>query len=264
MSSFFCQGFKISYLDVGQGIPFFFQHGLGNRKENVCPLLAGIHGLRIISFDCLGHGNSSPASGAEYSFACYGDVLFALMAHLGIKRAAFGGISMGAALALHCAARHPSRCAGLFIVRPAWSWGPMAEERRTIYEQISKFLLMENGREAYLSSDFYQTLFQWQPSAAESFLPFFDDAAAKETAEKFTLLPLDNPVRADAPQQVFESIPTMILPMKDDLFHPVTAAEELHIRIPHAFWRELTPKYLSPRQYEAELRFHAAHFLCHT
>ncbi|WP_102227075.1 3-oxoadipate enol-lactonase [Acidimangrovimonas sediminis] len=61
---------------------------------------------RIIRYDTRGHGLSSAAPG-EYSFALLAGDVAALLAHLGVRRASFCGISMGGMTGLQLALSRP-------------------------------------------------------------------------------------------------------------------------------------------------------------
>ena len=113
-------GIQFHYRDEGTGLPFIFQHGLGADVTQPFGLFQPPPGIRLIAFDVRGHGQTQPLGDAEkLCFQAFGEDLFALMNHLRIERAIMGGISMGAALALHFTLRWPERVAGLVLSRPA-------------------------------------------------------------------------------------------------------------------------------------------------
>src|SRR5262245_38038259 len=113
------------YLDQGDGIPLFFQHGLGGDATAVCGLLGTLSGVRLIALEARAHGETRPLGDIEkLGFDAFADDLIALMDHLAIASAVIGGTSMGAGIALNCALRHPKRVAGLILQRPAWLDGP--------------------------------------------------------------------------------------------------------------------------------------------
>ena len=101
-------GLDFNYYDLGTGRPFFFQHGLGGEAKLVCDLFTPSAGIRMISFDARGHGETRPLGDPEkISIASFADDLGELMDHLKIERAIVGGISMGAAMALNFTLRFP-------------------------------------------------------------------------------------------------------------------------------------------------------------
>lgn len=260
MSEFCCQGRRVAYLDSGKGTPFIFQHGLGNCKEQVYPLLEGLPGYRLIAFDCPSHGRSAPAAGAD-SFSLYGDVLFALMDHLGIEKAVFGGISMGSALSLHAALRCRARCLALVMIRPAWLNAPMPEERQRVYRAFYPYLSMPDGLKRYQNSQLYQALSACQPSAADSFCPFFAYPHAAETGGKFITIPADAPNLGTDCLKALAGLPTLVMGCDQDYFHPLPVAAAMARCIPGAAFFELTSKQVSVEKYQRELRQRTADFL---
>jgi pimeloyl-ACP methyl ester carboxylesterase len=76
-------------------------------------------GHRVVLLDLLGHGASDkPVHAAEYRLDVYAEQVVALLDHLGVERVVVGGLSLGANVALHVAARHPGRVQGLILEMP--------------------------------------------------------------------------------------------------------------------------------------------------
>jgi pimeloyl-ACP methyl ester carboxylesterase len=76
-------------------------------------------GHRVVLLDLLGHGHSDkPQHAAEYRMDVYTEQVVALLDHLRAERAVVGGVSLGANVALHVAARHPQRVQGLVLEMP--------------------------------------------------------------------------------------------------------------------------------------------------
>jgi pimeloyl-ACP methyl ester carboxylesterase len=76
-------------------------------------------GHRVVLLDLLGHGASDkPVHAAEYRLDVYTEQVVALLDHLRVERAVVGGLSLGANVALHVAARHPGRVQGLILEMP--------------------------------------------------------------------------------------------------------------------------------------------------
>ena len=109
------------YRDEGECIPFVFQHGLGGDTSQTFGIYRPPPGFRMLTLDCRAHGLTRPVGDeSKIGIASFADDMLALLDHLGIDRAIFGGISMGAATALNLALRHPERVMGLVLSRPAW------------------------------------------------------------------------------------------------------------------------------------------------
>src|SRR5262249_13172595 len=125
MRSLSHEGLKFRYLDIGRGTPFFFQHGLGADAGQPFGIFTPPSGIRLISFDARAHGETRPLGDpAKLCFKVFAEDLLTLMNALRIERAIVGGISMGAALALHFTLRFPDHVIGLVLSRPAWLEGP--------------------------------------------------------------------------------------------------------------------------------------------
>lgn len=104
---------------VEQGMPLVLLHGAASNGTRWWRFVATTtlrQGHRLVRPDLRGHGLSlwrGPADMARWS-----DDLVELLDHEGIERAHVVGHCLGANLALHFAARHPGRCAGLVLVEP--------------------------------------------------------------------------------------------------------------------------------------------------
>src|SRR5271165_1473207 len=111
---------RFHYWDKGGGLPFVFQHGLGGEISQPFGLYRPISGVRMVAFDMRGHGETRPLGDLDkLTIASLADDLVALLDHLAISRAVVGGISLGAAVAVNTALRHPERVLGLVLSRPA-------------------------------------------------------------------------------------------------------------------------------------------------
>lgn len=74
--------------------------------------------LSCISVDLPGSGDSDKPQG-PYSTETYADQLSAFLGAIGVERAHVAGVSLGAAVAMHLAARHPERVRSLSL-HSAW------------------------------------------------------------------------------------------------------------------------------------------------
>lgn len=102
-------GVRIRYRVWGQGQPVVLIHGFGESLENwdqrgVVRTLSA-H-FQVIAMDVRGHGRSDkPHDPKSYGAELSGDVV-RLLRHLGVTKAHVVGYSMGALVALDCAALH--------------------------------------------------------------------------------------------------------------------------------------------------------------
>jgi pimeloyl-ACP methyl ester carboxylesterase len=114
-----------SYVYTG-GRPFdpalpavVFIHGAAN-DHSVWALQSryvAFHGRAVLAVDLPGHGRSAGAP--LPSVEALADWTVALLDAAGVARAALVGHSLGALVALHAAARHPSRVRGIALLGPA-------------------------------------------------------------------------------------------------------------------------------------------------
>src|SRR5215510_6025428 len=102
-------GLKFHYEEKGSGIPFVFQHGLGGDIAQPFGLFRPPAGIRLLAFECRGHGRSSLGPKEELRLSTFADDLFTLLNYLEIASAIVGGISVGAAVALEFATRYPAK-----------------------------------------------------------------------------------------------------------------------------------------------------------
>src|SRR6185503_11579357 len=184
MPTFSHDGIQFHYQDAGSGLSFIFQHGLGADVTQPFGLFQPPPGIRLLAFDARAHGETLPLGDpTKLCFATFGDDLRAFLGHLGIERTLLGGISMGAALALHFTLRWPERVMGLVLSRPAWLEAPCPWNVR-MFTRIAA-LLRDYGPEAGLvefkkSPEYAEALAKW-PDVAKSLATQFQ---AKDVTER--------------------------------------------------------------------------------
>ena len=106
---------------AGDGPPIVLVHGLSATRRNVVQGSRALlkRGYRLIAYDARGHGASSP--GPSYEYPELVADLEAVLAQLGLERAALVGSSMGAATTMAFALEHPERVPALVQVTPAYT-----------------------------------------------------------------------------------------------------------------------------------------------
>src|SRR5438270_9138545 len=100
-------GIELAYQEFGTGSPLVLLHGGFGSVEMFGPnidLLAARH--RVVGVDLQSHGRS-PAADRPMRFETMADDMAALIAHLGLGRAAIMGFSLGGGVALRTAIQHP-------------------------------------------------------------------------------------------------------------------------------------------------------------
>ena len=112
-------GARVNYVELGEGIPLLFVHGLSgcwqNWLENI-PHFARTH--RVIALDLPGFG-ASPMPPWELTIPAYGRFLRDFCERLGIDRCSLVGNSMGGFIATEVAITEPERVDDLTLVSAA-------------------------------------------------------------------------------------------------------------------------------------------------
>ena len=112
-------GLRINYEVTGEGGPLVLIPYLA--ADNACyafQLLAYTEHFRCVSVDLPGSGESDKPPG-PYSTETYADQVAGFMAAIGIESAHVAGVSLGAGVAMHLAARHAERVRSLSL-HSAW------------------------------------------------------------------------------------------------------------------------------------------------
>ena len=256
-------GIQFCYRELGSGLPFFFQHGLGADASQPFSLFQTPPDFRLLAFDCRAHGETRPLGDpAKLCFKVFADDLLALMNHLRIERAIVGGISMGAALALHFALRFPARVIGLVLSRPAWLEGPCPWNVK-IFTLISGLIRTHGGQQGLIefqkTPEYHEALAKW-PDVATTLSNQFLHPRAEETVGKFARIINDRP-HADRRAWSSVKVPTLVLGNRLDPIHPFEYAEDLARAIPGADLREITSKSVSLERHNAEVQRALEEFL---
>jgi pimeloyl-ACP methyl ester carboxylesterase len=188
---------------------------------------------RLIRFDKRGTGMSDPVSGAPTLEARMDDVR-AVMDAVGSRRAAFFGLSKGAAMALLFAATYPERMAAL-VVRsaiprrmwaPDYPWGRTEDE----YErEVAGALEVFGPREGALAA--IRNLGRFEDEEAESFLCLLRFGSSPGSLEALHRMNREIDIRHVLPAV---RVPTLILHGSDDTIVPLEVAQYMARKIPTA------------------------------
>jgi pimeloyl-ACP methyl ester carboxylesterase len=251
------------YRDLGAGVPFVFQHGLGADLDQPCGLFRPPEGIRLLSFDCRGHGQTRPLGDPEQiGLSSFASDLGALLDALQIQWAVVGGISMGAALALRFALSAPDRVLGLVLSRPAWLDRP-TPRNVAVFATMARLIRehgARRGQEVFRQTVEYRQIQQESPESANSLLGQFDNPRAEETVIKLERILRDSPCH-DLAELDRLAVPTLVLANRQDPIHPFEFGEALARRIAGAEFGELTPKSVSALRHAADTQMFLADFL---
>lgn len=247
--------------DYGHGLAVVFQHGLGGGEAQVAQSFPATAGRRI-TLECRGHGGSELGSSRPFSFRMFADDVLAAADQAGIDRFVAGGISMGAAIALRLAYRHPDRVAGLLLVRPAWTFDSAPENLRPIAEVAG--LILDHGpnkaRELFAQSQTAARLQREAPDNLASLFGYFDRPEAAAFAQVLADIADDGPGISKIDAAAL-GIPVLVVGNAQDAVHPLSAAHTLAAAIPGASFAEITAKALDSGRHFAELQAEITTFL---
>ncbi len=123
---------RLYYEEHGRwGTPLVLAYGIGGNTDMWDvnrDALAAHH--RLVLWEPRGHARSeSPENPAQFSFQCWALDLRTILDHLGIRKAHFGGLSLGAGIATRFALRFPSRARSLVVTNSSSAVGlPLSVE----------------------------------------------------------------------------------------------------------------------------------------
>ncbi len=208
--------------EVSKGTLFLFVHGAGsngNFANKMLELLAERHSP--LSFDFPGHGRSSGTESLR-SVTAYSELAYAFWRALGVRPVVLIGHSMGGAVAMDLALRHPDMVDGLVLVCTAAKF-EIPDERLRVWEQVMK------GRQGQ---------------------PFTRDACSPETSMEIVRQGWTEQIKTDPRVRYFDlvacqqvdlvarlgeiRIATLVVAGADDTTTPVAQARQLHAEIPGA------------------------------
>lgn len=248
--------------DTGDGPAVVFQHGLGGGEAQVAQAFPADAGLRRLTLECRGHGGSGLGGRRPFSLGMFADDVLAAADQAGLDRFIAGGISMGAAIALRLACRHPDRVAGLLLVRPAWTFGSAPVNMRPNAEVAG--LILDHGpdtaRAIFAQSRTAARLKREAPDNLASLLGFFDRPDSASFARILADISADGPGVSESDVAGL-GVPTLVVGNTMDAVHPLSAAHKLAATIPGATFAEIPPKALDSARHFAELQAEITAFL---
>jgi 3-oxoadipate enol-lactonase len=228
------RGVDIEVSDQGEGLPFFWGHGLVSSMEQENRFLVMnwarlARRYRVIRWDARGHGLSGGAPVPDhYRWDNLGRDLIALADELGIDQFVAGGASMGAATALHAAIQAPKRVVALVLMLAPTAY-ETRDEQADLY-RAAAVLVERIGKDSYLQ--------QLSNLPAPGILADFADRFSPVPQVSEQLLPavLRGAANSDLPQE--EAVrrvtaPALLLPWVSDDGHPLSTSERLLELLPN-------------------------------
>ncbi|MEC7765189.1 MAG: alpha/beta hydrolase [Pseudomonadota bacterium] len=108
-------GIKIAYTDEGDGLPLIALSGLTRNHRDFDFVAPHLKGVRLIRMDYRGRGESDWADWSTYTVPAEAGDVVALMAHLGVDKAAFLGTSRGGLISMFLAATQADKVLGVCL-----------------------------------------------------------------------------------------------------------------------------------------------------
>lgn len=244
--------------DGGEGLPVIFQHGLGGDEAQVAEVFPVDQGFRRLTLEFRGQGKSGLGDQRGLSIANFADDVLAFADARGVDWFVIGGISMGAAIALRIAIRHPERVRALILARPAWLWGAAPENMKPFAEVAG--YLQKRTVEDFETSATAQRLAREAPDNLVSLKKFFAVSDHEATASLLSAIAADGPGVSEAEVRAI-AVPALVLGHKIDLVHPLEFAKNLASMITGSQFVEITPKATDKPRHIADFRKHVAQFL---
>lgn len=142
---------SIHYEVNGNGAPIVLIHGFASNTQGNWRTPGWIDflknaGLRVITLDCRGHGQSDkPYNSSAYDGSAMADDVIRLMDHLNVEQASLMGYSMGARIAVQLMISHPQRFSSVILGGMGSS---IFQDRGTRNRAISDALLASGAADA--------------------------------------------------------------------------------------------------------------------
>jgi pimeloyl-ACP methyl ester carboxylesterase len=244
---------RVGYEERGAGSPVVLLHPFPFARgiwSDLTDVLAARH--RVISVDARGFGET-PLGEQGYGIDDLADDVAALLAELGVARAAVLGMSMGGYTALAFAVRHPERLAAL-IVCDARAGADSPETRKARDGAIGR--IRSTGSGPYLDGSLARLLSPTAPAELVNFLRARADSRAASLIAGIEAL-RDRPDRTGQLGTI--RVPTLAIRGSDDQVTPAVDMQQMagaiagatlvtvpgaghlsHIEAPKAFEQALT------------------------
>jgi pimeloyl-ACP methyl ester carboxylesterase len=253
---------SLAVYDSGDGLPIVFQHGLGGDEAQVAQTFPNVSGFRRITVECRGHGASSLGSARPFWIRMFAEYVLAAADDRGIDRLVVGGISMGAAIALHLAHHHPDRVVALVLVRPAWKFAAAPANMapvRAIAALIQAHPLRE-AKQLFMASEIAADLKANAPDNLASLLGYFERPDVVPFASVLADIAADGP-DVSRPAAAALAIPTLVLGNRQDAIHPLSFARTVAETIPGGTFVEVAAKAADKKRHFDETQGAISRFL---
>jgi pimeloyl-ACP methyl ester carboxylesterase len=261
---FLCRsGVRLRYQQYGSGRALIFLHPIGGRLEDMHSLVGEPSDTQLILLDSRGHGGSDLGPVDALRFSVFADDVAALLDHLGLENAIVGGVSMGAAISLTTALRHPDRVTSLVLVRPAWLNEPEPGNLQILSEIATAIARYGSSAAAAViqSTDRFREWQQKYPATTESLLRTMLSSDGERLSVLFRWVPASIPFKS--PEDLRNvRVPVLIVGNDHDPIHPLPVARFLARWLPRAALVTVPSKFDDASTHVKAVREHLHKFLC--
>ncbi len=242
--------------DMEDGVPLLLLHGLGGDHVQAMDHVHARPGYRRIALDMRGHGDTVELGTLD-------SLTIAAFAEDAVESMPPGqmrilGVSMGAAIAMHIAHRHPDRVDRLVLVRPAWLDSAMPDNL-AIFPIVAALLRAGSGPDALQDHMEYRAIRTASEATARSIRGQFARERARDRCAVLDRVPKSAPVQRSGWRRIRAD--TLVLGAPGDPVHPITFATELARGISHAVFEELPVKDIDTSAHMHAARAAASSFL---
>jgi pimeloyl-ACP methyl ester carboxylesterase len=255
-------GLKFAVSEIGDGPAMLFQHGLCGNASQTAEVFPTESGWRCLTLECRGHGRSEAGSPEQFSIATFAEDVASLIEAQALVPVVLGGISMGAAIALHLAVRRPELIRALVLARPAWidEKAPSNLHPNFVVGDLLGRCPPDEARTRFEASDLARQLQIEAPDNLSSLLNLFSREPHSVTRELLRRISADGP-GLNRGEIAAICVPTLVIGHIRDFVHPLALAQALFAMIPSAKMLEITPKAQSIEAYRQDFSHGLSTFL---
>jgi pimeloyl-ACP methyl ester carboxylesterase len=229
---FTSDGIDLYYEIHGHGPRVFvFMHGIlmdSNMNRRLAVDLAA-RGHRVVLLDLPGHGLSEkPVRASFHRMDTYAEHVVRMLDHLGIDRAAVGGVSLGGNVSLLVAALAPERVQALVIEMPVLEWAVPA----AAITFVPMLLAVHFARPLVTRT---ASVFRRLPRTGIGSLDSIMNTLSNNPGETAAVLHgiLAGPITPTVDQRAAIKVPALVIGHQTDHIHPFHDAEQLARRLPN-------------------------------
>jgi pimeloyl-ACP methyl ester carboxylesterase len=246
----------------GEGLPVIFQHGLCGDARQTIEAFPRDSRFRRITIESRGHGGSEAGDPTLFSVRTFASDVAAFIDAHRLAPLVVGGISMGAAIALHLAVHRRKLVRGLILARPAWitASAPANNIPNALVGRLLGELSPEEAKKAFEASEIARFLAEEAPDNLASLRSFFSREPQATTAALLQAIAADGPGVSEEELRNLE-IPTLVIGHHIDYIHPLSHAAAISQLIPGSQLVSITPKALSKATYLKDFHTVVTNFL---